>query len=325
MKRREFITILGAAATWPFAARAQTAMPVIGWLNSGSPSEFAPYVAAFHQGLKEIGYEEGHNVTFEYRWADGHNDRLPALAADLVHRQVAVISGMSATPPAFAAKAATSTIPIVFVIGADPVKVGLVASLNRPGGNLTGVTAFVDLLVPKRLELLRELAPKADVIGFLLNPTNPNAVDDENDAQTAARQLGLTLYVVKAASASDIDLAFATLAGQRIGALLVDADPFYTIRRNQIIALAARHLMPVSYPTEVYIAAGGLFSYGTNRAETFHQAGIYVGRILKGEKPADLPVLQPTKFELAINIQAAKVIGLTIPESFLLRADKVIE
>ena len=327
MKRREFVRISGVvAAAWLSPARAQQpATPVIGFLNSGSPDGYAQLVAAFRQGLNEIGYVEGQNVAIEFRWAQAQDDRLSALATELVRRPVAVIAGLNSTAAARAAKAATTTIPIIFVIGADPVEVGLVASLNRPGGNLTGVSFLGNMLVPKRLELLRELVPTADTIAFLVNPINPNADADTKNAQAAAHAIGRTLFVLNATSERDLETAFAKLAKQRAHALLVNVDPLFISHRGQIILLAARHAIPTIYDRREFVAAGGLMSYGSSLTDVYRQAGIYTGRILKGTKPADLPILQPTKFEMVINLKTAKALGVTIPQSILLRADQVIE
>jgi putative ABC transport system substrate-binding protein len=327
MKRREFVRFSGVvAAAWLSAARAQQPVtPVIGFLNSGSPDGYAQLVAAFRQGLNETGYVEGRNVAIEFRWAQAQNDRLSALATELVRRPVAVIAGLNSTAAARAAKAATTTIPIVFVIGADPVEVGLVASLNRPGGNLTGVSFLGNMLVPKRLELLRELVPTADTIAFLVNPINPNAEADTKNAQSAAHAIGRTLFVLNATSERDLETAFAKLAKQRAHALLVNVDPLFISHRGQIILLAARHAIPTIYDRREFVAAGGLMSYGSSLTDVYRQAGIYTGRILKGTKPADLPILQPTKFEMVINLKTAKALGVTIPQSILLRADQVIE
>ena len=327
MKRREFVRISGVvAAAWLSPARAQQpATPVIGFLNSGSPDGYAQLVAAFRQGLNEIGYVEGQNVAIEFRWAQAQDDRLSALATELVRRPVAVIAGLNSTAAARAAKAATTTIPIVFVIGADPVEVGLVASLNRPGGNLTGVSFLGNMLVPKRLELLRELVPTADTIAFLVNPINTNADADTKNAQAAAHAIGRTLFVLNATSERDLETAFAKLAKQRAHALLVNVDPLFISHRGQIILLAARHAIPTIYDRREFVAAGGLMSYGSSLTDVYRQAGIYTGRILKGTKPVDLPILQPTKFEMVINLKTAKALGVTIPQSILLRADQVIE
>jgi ABC-type uncharacterized transport system substrate-binding protein len=324
MKRREFITLLGGAAAWPLAVRAQQpAMPVIGFMNSGfvQPS----IQAAFHGGLNEIGYVEGRNVTVDYRYAEGHYDRLPALVADLIRRQVAVLGAFGGVHTAIAAKAATATIPIVFANGSDPIKFGLVASLNRPGGNITGVSFFTAELEGKRLGLLHELVPRAAAIAALVNPTNANADDQSRELKDAARTLGLELHILNAVSEGEIDKSFATLAQTRAGALLVASDPFFFGRRQQLIALAARHAVPAIYEWRAFAEAGGLMSYGTNQAEAYRQAGIYAGRILKGEKPSDLPVVQTTKFELIINLTAAKVLGLDMPPGLSARADEVIE
>jgi len=328
LKRREFITLLGATAvTWPLAARAQQpTMPVIGWLESGS-KQLSPYASAgFRQGLNEMGYVEGRNVAIEYRWADGQNDRLPELAADLVRRPVAVIFATETTNSAQAAKAATATIPIVFITGGDPVKLGLVASLPRPGGNLTGVTTYTGVLVAKRLELLRELVPQATMMGFLTNPTNLISEGDTADMQAAARSVGQQIMVLRASTADEIDVAFATAARDRIGALLLDGDGLLFSRRpQQLAALAAQYGIPTNYPARIFPEAGGLMSYGDDRLESWRQSAIYVGRILKGEKPANLPVLQPTKFEFVISLKTAKALGITFPPSFHLRADEVID
>jgi putative ABC transport system substrate-binding protein len=324
MKRREFITLLGGAAAWPLAVRAQQpAMPVIGFMNSGfvQPS----IQAAFHGGLNEIGYVEGRNVTVDYRYAEGHYDRLPALVADVIRRQVAVLGAFGGVHTAIAAKAATATIPIVFANGSDPIKFGLVASLNRPGGNITGVSFFTAELEGKRLGLLHELVPRAAAIAALVNPTNANAADQSRELKDAARTLGLELHILNAVSEGEIDKSFATLAQTRAGALLVASDPFFFGRRQQLIALAARHAVPAIYEWRAFAEAGGLMSYGTNQAEAYRQAGIYAGRILKGEKPSDLPVVQTTKFELIINLTAAKVLGLDMPPGLSARADEVIE
>jgi putative tryptophan/tyrosine transport system substrate-binding protein len=325
MRRREFITSFGSSVVaWPLTARAQqAAMPVIGFLQSGSPSPNAHLVAAFRQGLSESGYVEGRNVAIEFRWAEGRYNELPALAADLVRRRVAVIFG-GAPPAARAAKAATATIPIVFTSGDDPVKSGLVASLNRPGGNVTGVAILTGQIGSKLLGLLRELVPNAAVVAVLINPTLRYA-EQSSDLQAAARTLGLQLHVLRASTERDIDTAFETLAGLKANALVVGADSFFLSRSDKIVVLAARLALPAIYQNREYAAAGGLVSYGTSLADSYRLAGIYAGRILKGDKPADLPVLQPTKFELVINLKTAKALGLVIPSGVMAIADEVIE
>jgi len=325
MKRREFITLAAGAAAWPLAARAQQpAMPVVGFLNSASRAPFARMVAGFQQGLREAGYVEGQNITVEYRWAEGQNDRLPALAADLVGRQVAVIAATGGPAPVLGAKAATSSIPIVFVSGADPIKAGLVASLNRPSGNITGVSPLLSALGSKRLELLHLLVPKAAVIGVLVNP-NFDADLQVQEVQAAAIPLGLKLEIISASTEAEINKAFTTLTQQGVAALFVANDPYFDSRRDQVIGLAARDAVPAMYYTRAYAAAGGLISYGANIADAYRQAGIYTGKILKGAKPAELPVLQPTNFELIINRKTAKALGLELPAQLIALADEVIE
>jgi putative tryptophan/tyrosine transport system substrate-binding protein len=328
MRRRKFSTLLGGAATvstlWPFAARAQKTTPVIGYLYGGVAGYSSPDVAAFRHGLDETGYVEGQNVAIEYLWAEGRYDRLPGLAADLVGRKVDVIAAMGATAVVLAAKDATSTIPIIFVTGADPVGRGLVASLARPGGNVTGVSILISQLDPKRLELLSELAPQAKTIALLVNPT-PTAEPLIRALQEAARPKGVQFHILKASSESEIDAAFATLAQRPVGALLVFSDPFFFNRREQIVALAARHAVPAIYEFGEYARAGGLISYGASLTAAARQAGTYAGKILKGAKPADLPVLQPTTFELVINLKTAKALGIDIPPTLRERADEVIE
>ena len=327
MKRREFITLIGGtAATWPLAARAQqTAMPVIGYLSS-FPADINPKLTqAFREGLNDAGFFEGRNLTIEYRWDDeGRYDRLPMMAADLVGRRVAVLFA-SPIPAALAAKAATATIPIVFAIGSDPVETGLVVSLNQPGGNVTGATFLSIELGAKRLELLHDLVPKIASIALLVNPNNPNAPVQSKEIQAATTALGLQFTLLSAGSQSDLDNAFATLVGQRSDALVVSADPFFFSHRDQLVALAMRHSVPAIYYAREFAVAGGLISYASSFGDSFHQAATYVGRILKGDKPADLPVMQPTKFELVINLKTAKALGLTVPPPLLARADEVIE
>ena len=326
MRRRELIVLFGGAmAAWPFAACAQQkATPVIGYLGTGSPGPNAPQLAAFRQGLSETGYVEGQNVAIEYRWAAGFFDRLPTLAAELVDRKVDVIAAGS-PPAALAAKRATSTIPIVFNTGDDPVATGLVASLARPSGNLTGVSMLLTELVPKRLQLLLEMVPQARVIALLVNPNGPEAEPTIRDGETAARAKGVQLLIVKAGTEREIDAAFTSLVQLHADALLVGNDPFFNSQREQLVALAARHAVPVIYFFREFAAAGGLISYGPRLPDFFRQVGVYVGRILKGAKPADLPVQQPVKFELVINLKTAKALGLTVPQSLLQRADEVIE
>jgi putative ABC transport system substrate-binding protein len=324
--RRELLAALGSAAAWPLAARAQQpSMPVVGFISSRSPDESASAVVAFRQGLAEAGYVEGQNVEIAFRWAEGHYDRLPMMAADLARRQVTAILATGGNPPVFAVKAATATIPIVFIIGSDPVEVGFVASLNRPGANITGVSLFTSVLVAKRLELLRELVPAATIIAFLVNPDNSNAQPDTAVMQAAAARLGQKLIVLSARTDQDIDLAFASLGQQQATALVVNTDAFFLTRRNQLASLEARYAIPTIHDLREYTAAGGLLSYGTNLADAYRQGGTYVGRILKGEKPHSLPVVQPTKFDLVINLKTAKALGLEIPPTLLARADEVLE
>jgi putative ABC transport system substrate-binding protein len=328
MRRRQFVTLLGGAAAWPLAARAQQpAMPVIGFLNSGSsdtPTSTSG-VAAFRQSLAETGVVEGRNALIEYRWAGGKYDQLPALAADLVRRGVAVITTTGGIPPALAAKAATTTIPIVFTVGSDPIAIGLVASLNHPGGNLTGVSILNLEVAPKRLELLHELVPAATTFALLVNPANPNAETESKELQAAARTLGLQLKVLRASTEREIDGAFATLVELRAGGLVIGPDTLFVSRVAQLSALALRHAVPTVFQYREFAAAGGLMSYGGDSTEVFRIAGSYTGRILKGEKPADLPVQRLTKVELIINLNTARVLGLIVPLTLLGRADEVIE
>jgi len=327
MTRRKLLTLLlGGIVTAPSAARAQQkAMPVIGFFNPTSPGALAPFVAAFRQGLSEAGYVEGQNVAIEYRWAEGHTDRLPALAADLVSRKVDVIASTGGIAPALAAKNATSTIPIVFIIGSDPVVDGLVASLARPDGNLTGFTLLFAELTPKRLELLSELVPQARRIALLVSSNYPEAGPLISDVQKAAQTKGVQLHILKVGTESEIDAAFSALAEVQAEALLVDGNPFFDTQREQLVALASHRAVPAIYSEREFAVAGGLISYGTSRIAAYRQAGIYAGRILKGAKPADLPVQQPTTFELVVNLKTAKALGLTVPPSILARADEVIE
>jgi putative tryptophan/tyrosine transport system substrate-binding protein len=327
MKRRDFISVLGGAvAAWPLAARAQQpAMPVIGFLSTRTPNESAHLVAAFRRGLAENGYLEGQNVALEYRWALGQYDRLPALATELVRRPVAVVASVGGDPAAQAAKAATATIPIVFEVGTDPIKLGLVTSYNRPGGNATGINMLTSALEAKRLGLLRELVPQAAALGVLLNPNWPAAASQLSDVEEAARAIGVQTHVLRASTDGEIDKAFASIAQHRIPALAVASDPFFTSRRDKLAALAARHAVPAMYPFRDYAVAGGLMSYGIDLPEVYRQVGLYAGRVLKGAKPADLPVMQPTKFELVINLKTAKALGLDVPLHLQQLADEVIE
>lgn len=325
MRRRELITLLGSAAAWPLAAQAQQpAMPVVGFLNPNSPDAAKSFVAAFAEGLKTIGYNDGQNLTIAYRWAEGHDERLAPLAADLVRRQVAVIMA-GATPSALAAKAVTRTIPIVFQLGIDPVKAGLVASLNRPGGNITGVTNVTVGLGAKRLGILHELAPRATPLAILGDPTGGTYETQRAELETAASALGLNIIFLNASSATEIDTAFASLVQQQAGAVLLTDNPLFNGRREQLVALAARYAIPAMYTFREFAAIGGLVSYASSITDGYRRAGIYVARILKGEKPGDLPVEQPTKFNLVINLKTAIALGITVPPKLLAIADEVIE
>ena len=326
MKRRQFIALLGSAVAWPLACDAQQApMPVIGFLSSRSPGESVAVAAAFRQGLSEMGYIVGQNVAIDYRWAEGQYDRLPALATELIGLRVAAILAAGGGPSALAAKAATSTIPIVFSAASDPVGLGLVASLNRPGGNLTGMSTLTTPLVANGVELLRELLPMATVMAYLANPSNPSGGDETKAALAAAQNLGIALQVLNASNQDELVTAFKTLTTLHANGLVVAGDPFFDSRRQKIVELAATHAVPTSYAWRENVVAGGLMSYGTNFADSYRQAGVLAGRVLKGEKPADLPVMLPTKFELTINLKTAKTLGLMVPPTLLARADEVIE
>ena len=326
MRRRAFITLVGGAAVWPLSARAQQlAMPLIGYLGAQSPAAFASRVRAFRQGLGETGYAEGRNVAIEFRWAEGQHNRLSALAADLVSRQVAVIVAPGGAPAALAAKSATTTIPIVFEMGADPIAMGLVGSLNRPGGNLTGVSSLNVEVTPKRLEILHELVPTAAVLAVLVNPTSPTADSQLRNLQAAASTLGLQLHVLHASTERDFDTVFATLLRLRAGGLVVASDTFFATHSEQLAALTVRHAVPAIHQSRDFSTAGGLTSYGGSFVESHRQAGVYTGRIIKGDKPADLPVQQVTKVELFVNLKTAKTLGVTVPLPLLARADEVIE
>jgi putative ABC transport system substrate-binding protein len=326
VKRRDFVSLLGGAAAWPLAARAQhRAIPVVGFLGSPSAAEWAPFVTAFQRGLKETGFVEGENVAIEYRWADGHYDRLPAMVADLVHLQAAVIFAAGSPAPALAAKAATATIPIVFANGADPVQFGLVASLNRPGGNITGVNFLAADLGQKGLGLIHELLPNVTVAAMLVNPNNPNADSVARNARETAASLGLQLHILNAGTIGEIDTAFAKLVDEHIGMLVLGADALFLGRREQFVTLAAHNAIPAIYFARELVTAGGLMSYGTSISDAYHRAGVYTAKILKGAKPADLPVEQSTRFEFVINLKTARTLGLTIPDRLLALADEVIE
>jgi len=327
MQRRQFIALLGcAAAAWPLAARAQQpAMPVVGFLNFASPKSYAPQLSAFLKGLSESGYVDGRNVAIEYRWAEGRNDRLPAMAIDLVHRQVTVIAATS-TPAAIAAKAATTTIPIVFETGYDPVRLGLVSSLNRPGGNITGVTQTNAEIAPKRLQLMHELIPTANVMALLVNPADAALADtNTKEGQAAARTLGIELHVLNASTERDFDGVFAKLIQLRAGALVIGPHAFFISRVEQLAALTVRHAVPAAFELREFARAGGLLSYGADIVDAYRLAGNYTGRVLKGERPADLPVQRATKVEMVINLQTAKALGLSVPNTLIGRADEVIE
>jgi len=320
------MALLGGAAAWPLTAWGQQQRtPLVGFLNSASPGPFAPFVAAFRQGLREAGYVEGDTVEIEYRWAEGQYDRLPALAADLIRRQVAVIVATGGAVSIVAAKAATTTTPIVFSSGADPVQIGLVSSLNRPGGNLTGVYLFLSGLDPKKLGLLRAVVPQPALIAVLFNPNNPDARTRLTAVQEAAHAAGQRIHILHASTEPDLDAAFATFDQLRVGAIVVGSDPFFNSKRDHIVKLAARHAIPAIYEGREYALAGGLMSYGTSIGDGYRQVGIYTGRVLKGEKPADLPVVQSTKFEFVINLKTAKTLGLEIPPGLVTAADEVIE
>ena len=328
MKRRQFISLVGgAAASWPLATRAQQpAMPVIGFLNSQSPDGYTERLRGFRQGLKEAGFIEGENIAIEYRWAENQLDRLPALATDLVRRRVAVVVALGSPSLAMVAKAATTTIPIVFLVGEDPVRFGLVASLARPGGNITGINLFNNEINAKRLTLLRELVPTAVRVAALVNPTNASIAETTaRDVETAAHTMGLRLQVHNAATNREIDATFATFAGERPDALFVAGDPFFNSRRVHLVHLASHHRLPTTYASRAYPDIGGLMSYGTDVTDSYRQSGVYTGRILKGAKPAELPVVQASKFEFVINAQTARMLGLTVPPSLLSIADEVIE
>jgi putative ABC transport system substrate-binding protein len=326
MRRRQFICVICAAAAWPFAVRAQQpAMPVIGFLSSRSPGESAGVVAAFRQGLREAGFIEGQNALVAFRWAEGHYERLPALAAELVGLQVTVLFTAGGPPAAFAAKAATQTIPIVFSAAIDPDRIGLVASLNRPGGNVTGMSLMPSELAAKSVQLLKQLLPAATLIGYLVNPSNPGAPVYVLEASAAAKTLGIAVHVLNASTEGDLDEVFASLPKVGVNGLAVPAEPFFDSQRDRMVALAVRYGVPAIYGLREYAVAGGLMSYGASLPDTYRRAAIYVGRVLKGEKPANLPVVQPTKFDLVLNMKTAKALGLNIPEQLLATADEVIE